>query len=450
MRPFPISTACTILATGLVLAGAHWARPAIRGPQMAQFRAVFDVAPDGAPMLPVALRIPPERTLPAPIGNRALIVNRLLDDSNGALDAFYTDLWHTERRQKGAITRIVHYGDSPTTADLITGDVRSMLQKRFGWAGHGFILAAKPWAWYQHTGAELSGSGWQASAGSHFEAKDGMFGLGGVSFSSGSGAKTRIVFSGEGHTRFEVWFLKQPGGGNFEVFAGGQPLGEVETGAETKSPGFAEFNVDGGARRVEIQAEGAPVRIFGVSAEGAGPGVVYDSLGLNGASIGVLTHMFNERHWAAELQHRAPSLVIVNYGTNEADFASFIEKQYQKELREAIRRIRAALPHTSILVMSPMDRGHRGPDGIETMPTIPQLVAIQRGVAADTGCGFFDTYTAMGGQGTMARWYAAQPRLVSADFIHPSPAGGKIVAEAFVRELISGFIRFKARQVALP
>jgi lysophospholipase L1-like esterase len=449
MRPFPLSTAFTILATGITLAGAHWARPAIRGPELSQLRAVLDIAPNGVPMLPVALRPVPEHIPPLPIVGSKAIVNRLLDDSDGVLDGFYGALWRTERREKGAITRIVHYGDSPTTADLITGDVRSMLQKRFGWAGHGFILAAKPWAWYQHTGAELSGTGWQPSASTQFGAKDGLFGLGGVSFTSGSGARTRVVYSAGSHTRFEVWFLKQPGGGTLEVSADGQTLGNAETAAEAKEPGFATFTTESGARTVEIRAEGGPVRMFGVSAEGVGPGVVYDSLGLNGASIGVLTHMFNERHWAAELQHRAPALVIVNYGTNEADFGAFIDKQYEKELREAIRRIRAALPEASILVMSPMDRGQRGADGIETMATIPQLVGIQKRVAADTRCGFFDTYTAMGGQGTMAKWYAAQPRLVSADFIHPSPAGGKIVAEVFVREMIAGFIRYKARQVAL-
>src|SRR6185437_3608226 len=154
------------------------------------------------------------------------------------------------------------------------------------------------------------------------------------------------------------------------------------------------------------------------------------------------SRMYNEAHWAEELRHRHPDLVIVNYGTNEADFPAFIDKQYEKELREAIRRLHAALPQTSLLVMGPMDRGHRtGPGEIETMPTIPRIVAIQKRVARETGCGFFDTYAAMGGEGTMARWYAAQPRLVSADFIHPYPAGGKMIAEIFVRELESAFKR---------
>jgi len=96
-----------------------------------------------------------------------------------------------------------------------------------------------------------------------------------------------------------------------------------------------------------------------------------------------------------------------------------------------------------------MDRGYRAKSGeIETMPTIPEIVAIQRRVARDTGCGFFDTFQAMGGAGTMARWYAAQPRLVSADFIHPYPAGGKQIAAIFARELSRGLDRYKERHAA--
>jgi len=101
----------------------------------------------------------------------------------------------------------------------------------------------------------------------------------------------------------------------------------------------------------------------------------------------------------------------------------------------------------SLLIMSPMDRGYKtGPGEIATMPTIPRIVELQRRVARETGCGFFDTYRAMGGEGTMARWYAAQPRLVSADFIHPYPAGGKMIARTFTREIISGLNRYSLRE----
>jgi hypothetical protein len=94
-----------------------------------------------------------------------------------------------------------------------------------------------------------------------------------------------------------------------------------------------------------------------------------------------------------------------------------------------------------------MDRGYRtGPGEIETMATIPRIVATQRRVARATGCGFFDTFTAMGGAGTMARWYDSTPRLVSADFTHPLPAGARKVGVLLDQALESGYRQFKARE----
>jgi lysophospholipase L1-like esterase len=135
--------------------------------------------------------------------------------------------------------------------------------------------------------------------------------------------------------------------------------------------------------------------------------------------------------------------VIINYGTNESSFPAYVDKQYESELRRAIARVRAALPETSILVMSPMDRGTKG-DGeqITTMPAIPRIVAIQRKVATELGCGFFDTYDAMGGDGTMARWYEGQPRMVAADLIHPTPQGARIVAKTLTGQLLIGYERY--------
>jgi len=444
MKTFPVQTALTMVTVAVLLAVAPMAFPRLRGPRLSDLAALAEFTPASTPFSPLVAHVP-EPLLPAPRLNLHLktpAAVSLFEDSGGALDRFYQSLWLTEKRQ--AITRIVHFGDSPTTADLITGDVRAMLQSRFGDAGHGFIFIAKPWAWYQHRGAEPSGSKWQMIAASHFEVRDGLYGLGGVSFNGSAASRSRIVFQ-EPQSRFELYFLRQPGGAAVTITAPGQPPVRIETQGEAKSAGFAAFEFPVGASRLELQPEGA-VRLFGLTAERPGPGVVYDSLGLNGASVTVLSRIFNQQHLAEELRHRDPNLVIVNYGTNEADFAAFVDRQYEKELREAIRRIRSAVPQASILVMSPMDRGHRtGLGEIQTMDTIPRIVAIQKRVARETGCGFFDTFDAMGGEGTMARWYAAKPRLVSADLIHPYPAAGKEIAALFVREIIGGLVRFKAR-----
>ena len=105
-------------------------------------------------------------------------------------------------------------------------------------------------------------------------------------------------------------------------------------------------------------------------------------------------------------------------------------------------------PDASILLMSPMDRGERNERGeIETIATMPRLVKIEAKVAEESGVAFFNTFQAMGGEGTMARWYAAEPRLVGSDYIHPMPAGAKIVGELLYGALRDGYNEYKLRQL---
>ncbi|MEO7652830.1 MAG: GDSL-type esterase/lipase family protein [Bryobacteraceae bacterium] len=201
-------------------------------------------------------------------------------------------------------------------------------------------------------------------------------------------------------------------------------------------------------RHFEVRVTSGSVRAFGVDFTRKAPGVQYDSLGLNGAYVSVLAKMFNADHWAEQLRHAKPDLVIINYGTNESVYAAFVDNSYGKELREIVRRVRVALPQTAILLMSPMDRGKREAGGeIGTVPTIPRLVGIQQTIAGEMGCGFFNTYLAMGGPGTMGRWYGAEPRLVGGDFIHPMPGGAKIVGNLLYQALFDAYNQYKVRQM---
>ncbi|MEO8130231.1 MAG: GDSL-type esterase/lipase family protein [Bryobacteraceae bacterium] len=369
-------------------------------------------------------------------------------DPGASLDHFYEALRQTEMRADGAVTRILHYGDSPTTADLITADLRILLQKQFGDAGHGYVLVAKPWAWYGHRGFEISNSGWQITPANQSEVRNGLFGLGGVVFRGSPGSVSRLSTHDTDYTQVEIAYLHEPSGGLFEVLADGKLLGEIDTKYPQIISGFTSFPIPPESKRFEIRVKSGNPRLFGAHFSKPGPGIIYNSLGVNGAYVAILSRMFQERHWSEQLQHYKPDLIIVNYGTNESVYASFVDTSYKKELREVIRRIHSAVPEASVLVMSPMDRGERLPTGeIASVPALVRLVNLQQQIAADTGCGFFNTFQAMGGPGTMGRWYNAEQRLVSADFIHPMPGGAKLVGNLLYRALTNGYNKYKMRRM---
>src|SRR6185369_12691357 len=173
------------------------------------------------------------------------------------------------------------------------------------------------------------------------------------------------------------------------------------TASEDIRSAFHRVNVAEGAHKLTIRIVGnGEVQMFGVTLESSHSGVQYDSLGVNGAFIGLLAHYLDADHWAEQLRHRRPDLVIIGYGANESQFERLPMEQYEQDTKEAIRRIRAAVPEASIMLVGPMDRGMRGAGGgIVTRPMIPKLIAYQRRIAAETGCAFFDTFSAMGGEG---------------------------------------------------
>jgi lysophospholipase L1-like esterase len=372
------------------------------------------------------------------------------DDSN-ELDPFFAALWSLEKDRSSGVVTILHYGDSPTTADLITGDIRAQMQKRFGDAGRGYTLIAKPWAWYGHRGVEMSDHGWSARTGVGLM-REGVYGLGGAAFEGRPGAWSKFRLTESEQSAVDIEYLAKPGGGAFAVEADDRQIVEQSTHAETQAAASVHVPLPIGTKTITIRPTSGTVTLFGADFRRGSSGLLYDSLGLNGATTSVVARVLNPELWKQEMGRAAPALVIVNYGSNESSFGSFVHKQYGSELRLAIQRIRQAAPNASILVMSPMDRGERrGLDTIDTMSTIPEIVAIQRQVAAETHCAFFDAYDAMGGEGTMARWYSASPRLVTADLLHPTPQGATIVAGLFLEQLSLGYDRWKMQHgIALP
>jgi len=451
---FPLKTMLAAAAFAAILLGVHYGVNRGKGFDPASVKPVVAFRFDRASLVPVVAvplpPVPPEQAVPDPMahGVNAAGISELqseyLFDEGGALDHFYAALRALKDGQGDRAVRVVHYGDSPTTADLITGDARELLQERFGNAGPGFVLIAKPWAWYGHHGVDVSGTGWKidTAVGSM---REGIYGLGGASFTGQVGAESTIRLNGgdAASDSVEVEYLETPGGGELEVLADGVSVGVVKTAGAGKKNGFQVVGLPVGTKEVALKVSSGQVQVFGVVFGRAGRGITYDSIGLNGASTTVMSRAFNEENWGDALRHRNPDLVVINYGTNESSYPSYVEKQYEPELLRAIARVRQALPEASILVMSPMDRGERtGGDAIETMKAIPEIVAIQKRVAAQTGCGFFNTYEAMGGNGTMAKWYDGHPRMVAADLIHPTPQGARVVAESLTGQLLIGYERY--------
>jgi len=232
------------------------------------------------------------------------------------------------------------------------------------------------------------------------------------------------------------------------IEADGSPLATLDTSMPHKLAAHASWNIPSTTHEIAIRVEGAPVRLFCFEFNKDATGVVYSSIGLNGTWAGVLASYTNGPHWNQQLREARPDLVVLSYGTNESGYGAYLDSTYSKDYQEILHRIKAALPDTPVLVMCPMDRGVRQSGGaIGTIQTLPRLIHMQSQMAAEKNLAFFNTFEAMGGEGTMGRWYQAEPRLVSADFIHPLPSGARIVGTLLFQAMTDGYNAWKVVQM---
>jgi lysophospholipase L1-like esterase len=367
-----------------------------------------------------------------------------IEDPKGAMKPFYEALARTARKEPGAVTRISQWGDSSTAPDKITAVTRILLQKRFGDAGYGFMLATPATRWYRYAGMVYQPRNWKKRRITHGNARDKRYGLGGVRAMGGRTSSTSYAPSatrsvGRNLSRFEVYYLKGPGQGKLSLTVDRKPAEIVSAQAEQWQDAVHTIKVTDGHHRFVLGVKRAPVSVYGVVLERDGPGVVYDNLGLVGyAAIRILNA--DPEHLKTQLAFRKPDLMVLMFGGNTLKKQYYRPERYEQRFTKAVRRFKLARPQASCLVLSPLDHGEKVQGKVRTIPKLLTMIAVQRKVALANGCAFYSFFDAMGGKATMARWYTTRPRLVLHDFAHVTRDGARILGSLLYRALVAGFV----------
>lgn len=406
----------------------------------------------------------------APAVNGNLLGNFILLDGAGAsgLTNFHEALRALKRGEDAdGKVRVLVYGASHTAADIYPSYLRAYLQKRFGDGGSGFVPLVRPSKFYRPLGLTLEASrGWKVDHAQKGERDDGLFGLFGASATSakkrdygrvipasaptGSGAgEEKDAKDGKKaekaafKTRYELFFLVQPGGGKFKLSVDGKVVATINTKAgknRPASPGYHTLTRDGGPHAIEVQPVGdGEVRLFGMTMENDRPGVVIDNLGIGGTRAA--NHLkWDEHVWADNLQRRDPDLVVLAYGTNESVDEDQPISVYREQLRAVLTRLRRAAPEASCLLVGPGDFPTKIADGtFGPRPRTVAIVAAQREAAAELGCAFWDMMQFMGGEQSMVTWAAAQPAMAQSDHLHLTRRGYTRMGMALTDALMFDF-----------
>jgi len=375
----------------------------------------------------------------------SLVVPAVLEYRAGTqpLAAFHASL------RKSAVgqgkTRILFFGDSHTAADFMTGRLRDRLQQRYGDGGPGFVVTGRPWRFYRHDRLdEVSSTGLTTSrAPARLTSAPTLpLGLTGTELdSNGQDATATLRLHardvGSEPLNMELFYLRRPSGGVIELRADAQPVGRIETRDERFAAGYFAFTTK--AREISLgMAAGDAVGLYGLAIESARPGVVLDSLGIPGARARAQL-AWHDEIFESQVRHRAPQLVVLSYGTNEATDKEEDIGVFERQFTAVLARIRRMTPEASCLVLGPTDHVERGEDrAYRPKPRTADIIAVQRQITLDAGCAYIDLVRVGGGPMSTLRASRMRPARAARDLVHMTRLGYTEFGDALYEALVKG------------
>jgi lysophospholipase L1-like esterase len=364
--------------------------------------------------------------------------NQLYSADSLAMATFFgaLDSLRNGTRQK---VNVLHLGDSHIQADIFSGRMRTLLQdsNAFGNGGRGLIFpyplakTNNPWNYkVSSTGA------WSGCRNVQYK-QTCDWGLAGItaettdssaSFliqnNSVSTSKVRVFFPVQDLTQFNV-LLKA--------------ADSVYNPIKIDSLGFAEFRLAQEVTevRVLLQKDFSRQKHFtlqGISLDNENPGLVYSSLGINGAEV--VSFLRSGETFENHLKALAPDLIIISLGTNDAYGKNFSPDFFKKQYGNFLQRIQKAVPHSSVLLTTPGDnfRGRKYPNYSNTKATA-QLYDL----AKETNCAVWDFYKVMGGLRSVVKWQYSG--LAAKDRVHLTGKGYRLQGELLFEALMQDYIK---------
>ena len=381
---------------------------------------------------------------------------------------------------KRAIT-ILQLGDSHTSADFLTGELRRRLQETYGNGGSGYVTAGRP-----HIGVLSATLKIAVSAGWTYQALQrseevGEFWMSGFNTVATAAGET-LSFTSERAEIFdviEIEAVRRPGGGAFDIRLDGALEGTFDLAGEKVEPIVIRLVPDKGptnqVRDVTLTTsrEGA-VSISSVAIYNTRAGLTYNSVGYPGATIDILNKL-DARLFASDLHRLNPHIVVLSFGTNEASKANLDIAGYTQRYRRVIARIRAALPAATIVLIGPPEAedlpahckdkarenatcrrpgettASASADACQwkTLPKLAEVREAQRKIAERDGLVYWNWASIMPKDCGADRWLSQSPALMAKDHVHFTIAGYKKSAASFLDTLIPVIDKLRSRPDAV-
>lgn len=365
---------------------------------------------------------------------------------NGAhLTPFLNKLLKLENGDTSQVS-IVHIGDSHIQADFLTREVRKSFQLRFGNAGRGLVFPLRVSGTNEPNDYRSASNVSWRTAKINSQAQSPEPGLSGISVSTDQdGAYLEITTLNHDeldyafdrvtliHTKdllqFDCRFTDSPLKFGYLMSANATETGDCATTVPFLCPtNYVRIQA------VQTEASQQALAVNGVILQNSEPGVLYHSMGINGAHFSDYnkTPLF-----FAQLKQLKPDLVIISLGTNEGANIKVTEDETVASVVAMVQGIKSGNPQAGILIVTPAD------DYFHKKYKNPYLEAVQRSLLKSAelekvAC--CDIYTITGGFGSCTEWRKAA--MLQRDGVHYNKLGYELQGSLLYKALIDSYQKY--------
>jgi hypothetical protein len=356
------------------------------------------------------------------------------------LNSFFEKLYNV-KNQKHQIN-IVHIGDSHIQADFLTNTIRQLLQKEFGNAGRGLIFPGR----IAKTNEPMN---IRSSTKSIWEAKRIVFtnnplpiGIGAATVKTQQNkAKFSIRLKNNplldySSSELIVFFDKDSASFNLIVKDSlNNELAYVGSYADDGMKNSAKIHLPSPVNFLEFETQQSVgyqnhFTLFGFSYRNQRPGVIYHSIGGNGAKF---KHYLVSKYFFEQIPQLSPDLIIISLGTNEAMDDPNIDKSLSKQVEEFIEQLKKYNPDVPILLTTPSDFYKKK---TRRNPGVEEVVSIVRD-GTHNKAALWDSYEISGGKHSADKW--RKFGLLQTDGIHSAKEGYELQGKLLFQALMNGY-----------
>ncbi len=208
---------------------------------------------------------------------------------------------------------------------------------------------------------------------------------------------------------------------------------------QNKEIGYTEFLIEKETDTLSLEIrktnkEQTHFTLYGMSAENDDPGIVYTSVGVNGAKTD--SFLRNEL-FVDQLKTISPDLVIFCIGINDAYYASFCPKCYEENYDKLVSRVKKVNPEAEFLFVTNNDSYYQ-----KKYPNKRVLEAreVMIRLAKKYNGGMWDLFEIMGGLGSVKNWEANG--FAKADKIHFTDKGYQLIGNLMFTALMEEYHKY--------